>query len=653
PHEDETTPAYKNKSRRSLLITSGMFLLIAIISYISFGRGMGNFIVFVWLFYLLNHFVLSKVIKNFQDKLWPKFQNFYAGFLTWCLKGWRPVFILLGTILLLFISFAVTAIRQPKVVFFPQAEPNFVYVYMRLPAGTDQAHTDSLTKVVEDRVYGVLGTNNPIVESVISNVAVGATDPNEGDRSIASNKAKVSVSFVEFSHRQGKSTSEYLTKIREAVKGIAGVEISVDQEASGPPVGKPVNIEIAGEDLTQLIATSKGLKRYLDSLQIKGVEELKSDIDDKKPEIVINIDRERANREGISTAQIGMEIRNAVFGKEVSKYKEGNDEYPIQLRFLPSQRSNINELLNLKISYRDMVMMGQIRQIPLSAIADVKYETTYGGIKRKNQKRVITLGSNILSNYNANEVVAAVKDAVDSYPKPDGITFDMTGEQEQQMETMSFLGNAMLISLGLILLILVTQFNSISKPLLILTEIVFSIIGVLLGFSIFNISISIVMTGIGVVALAGIVVRNGILLVEFTDILLERGYKLQDAIVEAGRTRMTPVILTASATIMGLVPLAIGLNIDFVELFTNFDPKLFFGGDSVAFWGPLSWTMIFGLAFATFLTLILVPIMYLLNEKLQMWFYKKLGHSYSPEAAMQAKAAKQESQDTEDTAITF
>lgn len=561
---------------------------------------------------------------NFQTKVWPAVQDRYARLLNRALQGRRPIWLLVGTVGLLIFSFVLTGIVKPKVVFFPNSDPNFVYTYINLPVGTNAEYTDSITRIVEDRVYKVMepdGKPNPIVESIISNVAVGATDPNDGDRSTAPNKGKVSVAFVEFAHRNGASTSVYLDKIREAVKGIPGAEITVDKEAAGPPVGKPVSIEITGDDLTDLIQVSKRLKLYLDSLQIPGVEELKSDIQNNKPEIVVDIDRERANREGISTAQIGGEIRNAVFGAEVSKFRDANDEYPIQLRYKEDQRNNIDVLMNLKITYRDMNMGGMIRQVPLPSVAKIHYDNTFGGIKRKNQKRIVTLSSNVLSSANPNEVVGKVQDAVARFSIPSGISIDMTGEQQEQKETGAFLGAALMTSLGLIFLILVMQFNSISRPLIILSEILFSVIGVLLGMSIFNMQISIIMTGIGIVALAGIVVRNGILLVEFTDLLMEQGMELKAAIIEAGRTRMTPVILTASATILGLIPLAVGLNIDFVTLFTEFNPHIFFGGDSVAFWGPLSWTMIFGLSFATFLTLILVPAMYLLAMRLK----QKLG----------------------------
>jgi multidrug efflux pump subunit AcrB len=495
-----------------------------------------------------------------------------------------------------------------------------------MPIGTDQAYTNEVVKEVENRVTKVVGRTNPIVSSIISNVTVGVTDPQDEDQGNYPNRGKVTVAFVEFGKRDGESTSLYLSKIREAVKGIPSAEITLAQEQNGPPTAKPISIELTGDNLDALVAGSEQLKKYLDAKQIPGVEELKSDFQNNKPEIIFDIDRERANREGISSGQIGMDLRTAIYGKEVSKFRDLNEDYPINLRAQESQRNNLEALRNMKVTYRDMGMGGMIRQVPVSAFAGVEYVNTYGGIKRKQQKRIIILSSNVLGGYNPNEVVAAIQEEVDQFPKLDAVSVKMAGEQEEQMETAAFLGNALLISLGLILIILVTQFNSVSKPIIILSEILFSIIGVILGITIFRMDMSIVMSGIGIVALAGIVVRNGILLVEFTDLLIEQGMPVKEAVIEAGRTRMTPVLLTATATMLGLVPLAVGLNIDFAELFSSFNPHIFFGGDNVAFWGPLSWTMIFGLSFATFLTLVLVPCMYLLadsNSKKVKGFLKK------------------------------
>lgn len=631
---DFMKPHHEGKAKRQVTkgfkITSIVFGVVALLAYLAKNWGLGNLTLTLYALYCLDRFYLHYIIEKFQDHTWPGIQERYKKLLYWALHKHRPYWILVGTVVLFFLSIGLTVVRQPKVVFFPKGDPNFVYTYIALPIGTDQAYTDSITRTVENRIFEVVGDSNPIVESVISNVAVGANNPTSFDFSTSPHLGKVTVAFVPFSQRDGASTVEYLEKIRSAVKGIPGAEITVEQEQGGPPTGKPINIEITGDDFDELTLASKSLKRYLDSLSIPGIEELKSDLQTNKPEIIVEIDRERANREGISTAQIGKEMRDAIFGTEVSKFKDANDDFPIQLRYAFDQRNNINALMNLKITFRDMNMGGMIRQVPLSSLAKVKYSNTFGGIKRKNQKRLVTITSNVLSGYNANEIVGKIKKAVNHYPLPSSVQVNMTGEQEKQAETGAFLGKALLISFGLIFLILVTQFNSISKPIIIFTEIIFSIIGVLLGLSIFKMSISVVMTGVGIIALAGIVVRNGILLVEFTDLLMEQGMEMRAAIIEAGKTRMTPVILTASATILGLIPLAVGLNIDFVALFSELNPHIHFGGDNVAFWGPLSWTMIFGLSFATFLTLILVPVMLLLSNslklKLRMPLVKKKDH---------------------------
>lgn len=627
PHTKEDR---KPRITRGLLITVVIFSAIIFLSYAAGNRGLGNFALVILLLYLLNRFVLVHLIHTFQTKVWPRIQNAYASHMGWWLKGWRPGLLLGLTILLFVLSIALVGIFRPKVIFFPSSDPNFIYTYITLPVGTNQARTNEVTAEVENRIYDIVGVNNPLVTSIISNVAVGANDPTSFDMSTASHLGKVTVAFVEYAKRNGLSTGVYLDRIREVVSNIPGAEISVEKESNGPPTGKPISIEIAGENLDELIVTANSLKRYLDSIQIPGVEELKSNMQSSKPEVALKINRERANREGLSTAQIGGAIRKSLFGLDrPPKYRVGNDEIPIQIRLQDDQRNNINTLLNQKIIFRDMNMGGALRQIPMSAVVDVEYQNTYTGIKRKDQKRVVTISSNVLSDYNPNEVVAQVKAAASTYRMPEGFTLNLVGEQEEQQEAMSFLFTSLLISIGIIIVILVTQFNSMSKMIIIISEVLFSIIGVLLGFIIFGMDISIIMTGVGIVALAGIVVRNGILLVEFSDLLLSQGVPLREAIIEAGRTRMTPVLLTASATMLGLVPLAVGFNIDFVSLFENWDPKIFMGGDSVAFWGPLSWTMIFGLGFATFLTLLLVPALLYMAERLKIW----IGYSKRPATA--------------------
>ena len=559
--------------------------------------------------YLFHNIYGAKLILKFQHKVIPAFMSGYEKLLTRCMKGKRPYKLFWGTIGLLFITGIIVFIVKPKVEFFPANQPNYIYTYIKLPVGTSLQFTDSIARVVEKRIKGVIGENNPYVESLITNVALGSADPMDHDNSIASNKAKITVAFVEFAKRNRFNTNDYLDSIRNVVKGIPAANITVEPNRSGPPTGKAINIEITGENIDSLAVTSHRFLKYINAMAIPGIEELKSDFEEGKPEIIIDINRERANREGVSTATIGMEIRSAIFGKEISKYREDEDQYPIQLRYNEKQRKNINALMNLKITYRDM-NSGFIRQIPLSSVAKISYVNSYGGIKRKNLKRIISITSNVLSGYTANEVVANITKAAKNFNTPEGIDIKLTGEQEDQKESMNFLSSAMILSLCLIFFILITQFNSTSKPLIILAEVLFSLIGVLLGYIIFGMTISIIMTGIGIVALAGIVVRNGILLVEFTDVLKERGLKTRDAIIQAGKTRITPVILTASAAIIGLIPLAIGFNINFVTMFTDLNPQIHFGGENVQFFGKLAWTIIFGLSFTTFLTLILVPVMY-------------------------------------------
>lgn len=622
----EKTTLTAQERRKSWLKKAAVALIMGVLGALMHGAkfvGLGNFVWAFMLLYIAYQLFFKYLVQGFEYKLLPKLMDIFEAILGRLMRGIGPYLVLAFTVFLLFFSMFLISVRKPPTVFFPDGDPNYVYVYLNLPVGTAQAYTDSIAQIVEGRVKEVLGPNNPIVESVTANVAVGASDPMDNDRSTASHKARVSVTFVKFSERLGQSTQAYMDKIREKVKGLPGVQVTVAKERNGPPVGAPINIEIKGDHLEELAETANRIKYFLeDSLQVPGIEELKSDFVNNNPEVVVEINRERALREGISTAQIGMELRTAIFGKEVSSFKDAEDDYPIQLRYTSAQRNSLDALMNMRITYRDM-NTGMLRSIPLSAVATVKYSNTYGGIKRKNLKRVITLGSNVLSGYTANEVNANIQQALAGFKLPKGIEVDMTGEQEEQAESAAFLMRSLLISLGLIFLILVTQFNSIIKTIIILSEILFSIIGVLLGFSLTGMTISIIMTGIGIVGLAGIVVKNGILIVEFADVLKSEGHNNWYSVVHASKTRLKPVLLTATATILGLVPMALGMNIDFVSLFQSLDPKIFFGGDSVVFWGPLSWTIIFGLSFATFLTLVVVPAMYLISENIRQWWQKR------------------------------
>ncbi|WP_128547298.1 efflux RND transporter permease subunit [Larkinella soli] len=607
--------------RRPLIIMA----VLAVLGYL-IDRGIGNLFVALIVLYTFNHYVLTpRIIVPFQENLLPGLKNGYRKLISWILTGWRPVWAILSMFVLLIGTFMLMGVVQPKVIFFPSGEPDYVYVYNVMPVGTDARVTDSVTKVIEKRIFKVLDENNAtdIVNSVIANVGKNAGDPFNPDRSDTPHKSKVTVAFVKNEDRHGLSTQEVLNKVRTAMQGIPGTEISVERENNGPQTGKPIAIEIAGDDFKTLQNLEKQVRQRITQAGIEGIDQLKSDLITNKPEIVINIDREKAEREGISSSQVAMAVRTALFGLEVSKFRDDKDEYPIMVRLKPDDRSQIEQLLSLNMVYRDMNAGGQLRQVPIQSVADISYSTTFSQINRQNQERVVTLSSDVVPGYNANEIVQQIQEVVRDIEVPNGYVVRMGGEQEQQQESAQFLMTAFGAAILLIYLILSTQFNSAVKPLIIFVTILLSLIGVLLGFMITGKTFSIIMSGVGIIALAGIVVKNGILLIEFIEELRGRGMPLREAIIEAGGIRLTPVLLTASAAVLGLIPLALGLTIDFVGLFRDFDPHVLIGGDSAVFWNILAWTIIYGLTFSTVLTLVIVPCMYWLNERVKARFVKK------------------------------
>ena len=614
------------------IFTNKWFLVFAIAGVLLHLAGMpaiANFLLLMAVLMVFNAYVLNGLIHAFQKRALPKLMNSYERMLRWVLKGARPIVMFISLFglfvlaaLLLWFSMSTGRTKQT---FFPSGDPNFIYVYLKMPVGTDVKHTDSVTRLLEKRVYKVLeeakpGTEGSIIESIITNVAVSASKPTDNNRSVQSNLGRIQVSFVEYKHRNGVKTKPYMDAIREEVKGIPGASVEVAQEEGGPPTDPPVNIEITGDNFENIAKTATQLYNYLDTNRIFGIENLQPDVDLNNPEITVNVDRERAMLEGLSTGQIGMEIRTAVFGKEISKLKEGEDEYKIQLRYTDLLRNNITDLLNMRITFMDMNTM-MVKSVPVSAVATVDYTNTTGGVKRKNVKRTIQLQSNVLDPTMVAKVNADLQSEIDEFVAkekiPPDVTIRLSGQSAQEKETNEFLLLSFFIAIGLIFLILVLQFNSMSKPFIVVTEIFFSVIGVLLGYAFTGMTLATIMVLVGVVGLAGIVIKNGILLIEFTDELRGRGMRTREAAIQAGKIRIIPVLLTAVATILGLLPLAVGFNIDFVSLFEHLKPNIFFGGDSVVFWGPLSWTIIFGLIFSFFLTLMMVPSMYLIAERLR------------------------------------
>lgn len=589
---------------------------------------LGNILIALALLTLLNIYVLIPASKRFQAGFLPIVEAQYTKTLNFALRKRNPLWFFGGTVATLFLSFVLLGVFPPKVVFFPINEPKYVNVFIEFPSGTDIEETNQFTKQIEAKVIDIVKPYDGIVESVIANVGQGTGDPNDPSNigmADTPNKARITVNFVDFKYRNGQGTTPIMEEIRDEMQGYPGVTVTVDKDAAGPPAGKPINIEITGDDFATLVDISDRMKNYINESGIPGIEKLKSDLETGKPELVVNIDREKARRFGLSTYSVADVVRTSLFGREISKFKQGEDDYEIQLRLDDKYRYNVDALLNKSITFRDQTD-GKIRQVPISSVAKAQLSTTYGNVKRKDLKRIVTLSSNVIGGYNPTEINNQIKSLLTDFSMPAGYEYKFGGEQEKQAEEMGFLTNALILAVFLIFLIIVAQFNKITAPLVIMSSVVFSTIGVFLGLLVFRMDFIIIMTMIGIISLAGIVVNNAIVLIDFVELKKKRAREelgidrlsmeeVVRAIAEAGKTRMRPVLLTAITTVLGLIPLAVGINIDFIKFFTSYDPDFYLGGDSVIFWGPLSWTIIYGLIFATFLTLVIVPVTYLLVEK--------------------------------------
>jgi len=635
----ENKSAYRRKVR-NVMIGAVVLLLISISGVISGSDTIRNLFGFALILVLLNFFVLRPLSFRFQNRLLPKLERAYDIFIRWVLEGAKPYLIFLGTFGLLFLVGILISSFPPKTEFFPTADPLYVNTFVEMPLGVDIKTTNEIVKDVEKDINKVLEGKEAVVEAVLTQIGENTSDPNEPPSpGVTPNKARITVTFVPSSERGGVSTKDIMNDIRKEVIGkYSGVQIIVAQNANGPPTGKPINLEIRGEDIDSLIVLSDRVLEYINSLSIGGIEELKKDVKLGKPELLINIDREAARRYELSTFSIASALRTSVFGSEVSKYKQGEDEYPIMVRLSDEYKNDISELMNQKVTFRNPAN-GRIVQVPISAVADFEYSSTYNNIRRKDSERVITIFSNVLDGYNANEIVAELQSQLESYDFPEGYTFEFTGEQQQQAEDMAFLGGAFIFALFLIFIIIVAQFNSIVSPFIILLSILFSTIGVMLGYFFTGMTYSIIFSSVGIISLAGVVVNNAIVLIDYINLLIKRKREkegidslyamsianVKEAIIEGGATRLRPVLLTAITTILGLIPLALGVNFNFFTLITDLDPQYFRGGDNTALWGPMSWTIIYGLTFATFLTLVVVPVMYYLAYRLKLGLKKLSG----------------------------
>jgi multidrug efflux pump len=617
--------------------------------------GIGLLTIFLGIMGVLNAKFFVPATNWFQFHWLPRLEARYERFLRYALDRHHPRTFLFGTFGLLLLAFILLGLFPPKTLFFPENEPAYINAFIEAPIGTDILKTDSITRLIEKQVMEVIdvpefkvppGTKMPdgtvtqdsvnfLVNSVIAQVGEGTSDPAEGGMPVGAtpNKGRVAISFVKFADRHGLLTTDVLRKLQHHIKAPPGVVVTVAKNADGPPVGKPINIEIKGKEIEGLLAEAERVKAYIESKNVPGVEALRIDIDRAKPEMPITIDREKARRLNVSTYAIADAIRTALFGKEVSNYRvEGDDDdHEVNVRLNDAYRYDPQALMNMKVTFRDMVT-GQIRQVPISAMATAERSSSYSAIKRKDLDRVVTISSNVLSGYNGNEVVQQIKDQMASgFSLGKEFNLKFTGEQEDQAKDMGFLMMAFLVAIFVVFLIIVAQFNSLSYPLIVMSTVIFSTIGVFLGLVVFRMDFIILMTMLGIISLIGVVVNNAIVLMDFARLLFERAQRKlgldehaiipiaesREALVIAGKTRLRPVLLTAFTAVLGLLPLAVGLNFNFFTLFTELDPHIHMGGDNVIFWGPLSWAVIYGLLFATFLTLIMVPVMLLIVMKIK------------------------------------
>lgn len=624
-------PHERRKKTINRLVIIGLFGVAGGLFHFSNATLIGNVFLLIAFLIALGYFVFRNLAVLFQEKILPFNERLYANTLRYALKGRRPYWFILGTLFFLIISIIFYGIRSPKVLFFPESDPNFINILVELPLGADIKKTDQKLKEIEQEVELIIKPYRHIVKSVLTTVGRGAVGEMEFSAGDTPNRGRITVTFIEYENRQGINTGQIMAELSDALIGVyPGIEFNIAQNMSGPPTGPPVNIEISGREFAQLVSISEDMLETINGSGVEGLEGLKMDLDVDKPEIIVHIDREMARRYGVSTYAVSNTIRTALFGKEISDFKVGEEEFPIQLRLQEEYRNNLASLMNQRITFRSQ-STGRIMQVPISAVARVEYSKTYGSVMRIGMKRVVTLTSNVLPGYNATALNQQLMDLLKNYQMPEGYAYSFTGEQQEQQESMNFLVTAMLIAVSLIGLILVSQFNSIIKPFIIIGSVVFSTAGVFFGLALFNMEFVVIMTGIGIISLAGVVVNNAIVLIDYTDYLQAQKRAEQDlaeeqflkpedsvySIQKAGETRFRPVILTAITTVLGLIPLAVGLNIDFISLMTTLNPRIYFGGDNAAFWSPMSWTIIFGLLVATFLTLVVVPCMYQIIQATQ------------------------------------
>lgn len=646
----EDKPNRKKAIRNALIFTG-----IGVVSLMLGGIGLGNLLIFIGVMILVNFFVLYPGTIRFQNNFLPKLEVRYEKLLTFALTGKRPRKFLLGTFGLLILSFVLMGLFPPKIDFFPENQPNYVNVFISHPIGTDITVTNETTLKVEEKVNEILAeymdaddttgipVDERIIQSIIAQVGEGTSDPAQGvSMNSTPNKGRVSINFVESQYRKGIKTSDILRKIQDGLKGkfTADIEITASKDEQGPPQGAPISIDITGRgEYSKIIAEAEKIKTYLEKQNVKGIEKLKMNVESDRPEIPITVNREQVRKLNASTSQVGNSIRAALLGQDISTYTEKEETYDIVVKFDKKNREDLDALLDQRLIFRNN--KGALLNIPIrSVIEEPKEVSSYTAVVRKDQIPLVNISSNVNEGFNPTQLVDSLKVKLEKYQAdghiPAGINYKFSGQQEEQEKEMAFLSKALMIAVFLILLIIVAQFNSYSMPSVIMLTVLLSLIGVLLGLVITRQNFVIMMTMIGIISLAGVVVNNAIVLIDYTNLLRKKRREelgmgefdvlpyeeIVKATIESGKTRLRPVLLTAITTVLGLVPLAVGFNIDFFSLFTSYDPKIYIGGDNNVFFSPMSWAIIYGLTFATFLTLIIIPVLYLLMFRLKVGIYK-------------------------------
>lgn len=646
--EDKDMPLKRIIIMTSVMVGLGILVLLTGGAY----RFLGTLMIFTTILLWIYRLFLRRWANAFQNNVLPKLESWYERRLKSALTGKMPYALVVSTFGLLIAAFIMfgwsLGTQRTKVEFFPDNKPNQIIVYIEYPEGTDIEKTNSITKLIEEKVAGVLysdtymdGDYNFMIESVISQVGEGAGNPQTDMGSAAEmpHKGKITASMREYKFRRGLDSELLRQKVQTALVGIyPGVLISVEKDANGPPVGSPINIEIEGDDYAELIHTAQRMRDFINTKSISGIDELKIDVNRDKPGMQVLVDRKKAGELGVTTGQVGQQLRASIFGNKAGIYKENGEDYDIYVRFKKEDRFNKSAVFNQNITFRDMAS-GKVKEIPVSAVATQKNNSGFSAIKHKSVKRVVTVYSALApGETDASAVVRKIQEEMKSFKDlHKGIKIDYTGQIEEQNKQMNFLVGAFFTGLALIFFILIFQFNSVSKPGIIMLAIFLSFIGVFGGLVISGASFVIMMTMMGIISLAGIVVNNGVVLLDYAQLLIDRKKEelqldendylnkeeLFNSIVKAGRARLRPVLLTAITTILGLIPLAIGLNINFFTLASELNPHIYFGGDNVVFWGPLAWTVIYGLFVATFLTLIVVPVLFYLITRFKMWLRLK------------------------------